>query len=112
MEAAIKTWIQPLPDPSSNNKFRGVTSTRLPHILLPMLFNIFINNIVEKLECGDADPVLVGDISINCLLYADDLVLLSSSPCGLQTCLDTLYEFRSCWKLEVNNSHSKVLIFN
>jgi hypothetical protein len=77
-----------------------------------MLFNIFINNIVEKLECGDADPVLVGDISINCLLYADDLVLLSSSPCGLQTCLDTLYEFRSCWKLEVNNSHSKVLIFN
>jgi hypothetical protein len=67
-------------------------------VLSPMLFNIFINNIVEKLECSDADPVLVGDI-INCLLYADDLVLLSSSPCGLQTCLDTLYEFGSCWKL-------------
>jgi hypothetical protein len=77
-----------------------------------MLFNIFINNIVEKLECSDMDPVLVGDNSINCLLYADDLILLSSSPCGLQTCLDTLYEFCSCWKLEVNNSKSKVLIFN
>jgi hypothetical protein len=61
---------------------------------------------------SDADLVLVGDISINCLLYADDLVLLSSSPCGLQTCFDTLYEFCSCWKLEVNNSNSKVLIFN
>ena len=55
---------------------------------------------------------MVGDISINCLLYADDLVLLSSSPCGLQTCLDTLYEFCSCWKLEVNNSKSEVPIFN
>jgi hypothetical protein len=49
-----------------------------------MLFNIFINSIVEQLECSDADPVLVGDISINCFLYADDLELLSSSPCGLQ----------------------------
>ena len=30
----------------------------------------------------------------------------------ITTCLDTLYEFCSCWKLEVNNSKSKVLIFN
>ena len=26
-------------------------------VLSPMLFKIFINNIVEKLECSDADPV-------------------------------------------------------
>lgn len=32
-------------------------------VLRPMLFNIFINNIVGKLDCSDADPVLVGEVS-------------------------------------------------
>ena len=49
---------------------------------------------------------------INCLLYADDLVLLSSCPNGLQKCLDALQDFCTSWKLEVNIDKSKVLIFN
>jgi hypothetical protein len=51
------------------------------------MFNIFINGIVETLQDENSDPVLIGNTSINTLLYADDLVLLSSSPQGLQNCL-------------------------
>ena len=46
------------------------------------------------------------------VLYADDIVLLSSSPEGLQKSLDTLADFCSCWKLKVNTSKSKIVVFN
>ena len=78
------------------------------------MFNIFIpvNGIVETLQDENSDPVLIGNTSINTLLYADDLVLLSSSPQGLQNCLEKLSVFRANWKLEVSISKSKALILN
>ena len=76
------------------------------------MFNIFVNGIVETLQDENSDPVLIGNTSINTLLYADDLVLLSSSPQGLQNCLENLSVFCASWKLEVNISKSKALIFN
>ena len=52
-------------------------------------------------------------------MYADDIVLLSSSAKGLQERLNKLYEFCQDWCLEVNVSKKKkkkkkkkVLIFN
>ena len=81
-------------------------------VLSPLLFNIFINGIVNKLEQNEPYPVLIGDIPINCLLYADDIIRLSSSPDGLQKSLDSLADFCSCWKLKVNTSKSKIVVFN
>jgi hypothetical protein len=45
-------------------------------------------------------PVLLGQKHIRCLLYADDLVLLSESQEGLQNCLNKTWEY------------CKVMIFN
>ena len=59
---------------------RGVKQS---DVLSPMLFNIFINNIVEKLVMW-IQFWLVTSLSI-VYYYADDLILLASSPCGLQT---------------------------
>jgi hypothetical protein len=42
-------------------------------VLSPFLFNIFINGIVDELKAGKCDPVQIGEISVNCLLYADDM---------------------------------------
>ena len=81
-------------------------------ILSPSLFNIFINGIVDELKAGNCDPVQIGEISVNCLLYADDIVLLSESKSGLQNCLNILETYCSNWKLQVNVEKSKVLIFN
>ncbi len=50
--------------------------------------------------------------SIHCLVYADDLVLLSESPEGLQSSLNILKYFCFSWKLEVNRDKSKVIVFN
>ena len=45
-------------------------------------------------------------------MYANDLVLLSETPSGLQNCLDKLSIYCDQWGLEINMKKSKVLIFN
>jgi hypothetical protein len=78
----------------------------------PSLFNVFINNdIPELLNTSNCDPVHLGTIKVNCLLYADDLVLLSKSRSGLQESLAKLQSYVERWKLEINLKKSKVLIF-
>lgn len=60
----------------------------------------------------NSDPVVIGDFSLNILLYADDIVLLSQSKKGLQNSLNALYDYCDCWKLQVNTDKSKVIVFN
>ena len=48
-------------------------------VLSPTLFNIFINDLPEKL-ISIGEDVLFGNLHICCLLYADDLVVLAESP--------------------------------
>ena len=57
-------------------------------------------------------PCLLGEHRINCLLYADDLVILSESASGLQNCLDAVGNFCSTWGLDINYNKSKVMVFS
>ena len=56
------------------------------------MFKIFINDLPSMFSDED-DPVLLNDVKLNCLLYADDLLLLSRSQKGLQSCLDKLSDY-------------------
>ena len=47
-------------------------------------------------------PVYLGSESINCPLYADDLVLMSTKAEGLQNCLDKFANYCSKWGLSMN----------
>ena len=45
------------------------------------------------------EPVSLNTTRLNCLLYADDLILLSESEKGLQSCLDSLNSYLGgSWK--------------
>ena len=79
--------------------------------LSPLVFNIFINKIPEiyDLYC---DPVKLGNLSLNSLLWADDLALLSPSGAGLQRSIDKTYSFYQNLGLEMNTKKTKVMIFN
>ena len=76
----------------------------------PLLFNIFINDIGNDLLLDDA-PIL-HDSKISHLLYADDLVLLSTSENGLQSNIDTVNTFCKSWGLAINISKSKIMVFS
>jgi hypothetical protein len=57
--------------------------------LNPNLFKIFINDLPSYLD-KSLDPVYLDEKPIHCLMYADDIVLLSSTPQVLQTKLNSL----------------------
>ena len=44
-------------------------------------------------------------------MYADDLILFSSSATGLQNCLNKLFEYTKKWDLKVNIKKTKVMVF-
>ena len=56
-----------------------------PHFLIsgcnlsPMLFNLFINDLIEHLQGGMTEAVKMNGYSCNCLMYADDVLLLSET---------------------------------
>ena len=95
-----------------SNPFLSERGVKQGDVLSPLLFNFFINNIVDALQVDKTDPVVIGNSSFNILLYADDIVLLSESEEGLQTSLNILHDFCSSWKLQVNTDKSKVMVFN
>ena len=73
-------------------------------VLSPTLFNfiLHINNLVNDLKIGHTHPLVVGDVTVTSLLYADTIILVSESKEGLQNGLNVLSKFCSSWKLEVN----------
>ena len=77
----------------------------------PLLFNMFIDKITTIFDDA-CDPLSLGGDKLSCLLWADDLVLLSSSPEGLQNCIDKTFSFYDDLGLEMNTKKTKVVIFN
>ena len=71
--------------------------------LSPTLFNIFINDLFKEINTSHADSVSLNNIDkISVLMFADDLILISTTREGLQKYLDTLDTYAKKWKLEIN----------
>ena len=79
--------------------------------LSPILFNIYIDDVKNIFE-DSCDPIDLQGKKINHFLYADDLVLLSSSGDGLQKCLNRLHVFSRAKNLTINIAKTKTMIFN
>ena len=59
----------------------------------PILFNLFINDINEIFDECFCHPVTLSNIKLRNLLYADDLIRISETRTGLQSCLDNLQAY-------------------
>ena len=77
-----------------------------------LLFNISVNDLPNCFEAEKCEPIALGDHLVNCLMCADDIVLLSNSKEGLQNSLSSLKEFCDSWNLEINIEKTKIIIFN
>lgn len=80
-------------------------------VLSPTIFSLYVNDLVKHFNSDD-DQVDLNGKSISCLLYADDLVLISQTANGLQKLLDKLKTYCDMWNLKVNTDKTKVIIFN
>ena len=82
-------------------------------ILSPLVFNLYLNDIPFLLDnsCDTDSVILANGLPLNCLFYADDLVLISRSASGLQKQIDILQNYVGKWLLKINPHKTKVLIF-
>ena len=81
-------------------------------VMSPTLFNLYINDLVGNYLNRAPDPAVLHNTQLNCLLYADDLVILSESQQGLQHCMDQLSKFNDDWDMDINLDKTETLVFN
>ena len=79
--------------------------------LSPFLFSMYINDMEQELENNGVNGIDIGMVKLLLLLYADDIVLFGNTPEELQKSLDILEEYCDRWRLTVNTSKTKILIF-
>ena len=77
-------------------------------ILSPLLFNLYLNELPFILN---NNATRWFSLKLNCLLYADDLPLISNSAEGLQQSLDRLSKCCQDWLLKINPAKTKVIVF-
>ena len=55
---------------------------------------------------------MVRNKRVTCLLWADDIVLISKTEKGLKNSLTKLENYCNKWKMIVNTDKTKIMIFN
>ena len=78
--------------------------------LSPFLFSMYLNDLEEYLSSPNAG-ITVGHFRLLLLLYADDVVVFADNREELQDEIDKLCEYCKRWKLRLNTSKSKVVVF-
>ena len=75
----------------------------------PILFNILINDLNEIFD-KICQPAKIKNLTLNNLLYGEELVLVSETSSGLQNCLDRLQEYCDKWRLTINIKKTKTMV--
>ena len=91
--------------------FRSEMGVRQSCTLSPMLFDLFIIDLIEHLQGGMTKAVKINGYSCNYLMYADDLLLLSESWEGLCHSLDKLGYYSAKWRLGISSKKTKTMDF-
>ena len=101
----------------NNNEFSDTFNLQLGVrqgcILSPFLFSFFINELATQIEmnCKYGIQLHPDVVHIFLLLFADDIVLFSSSVPGLQKLILELEKYCDEYKLKVNRNKTKVVVF-
>ena len=89
------------------------TTTTKPSLLCPLIFSLLISEVAEFVrKNGEHGIQLLPCLEeIFLLLLTDDIVLVSSTPSGLQNQIHNLDEASNSVGLTVNLDKTKVMIF-
>lgn len=89
------------------NYFETEVGLKQGCIMSPLLFCLFVNDMVDTLNGG----CVIGNLKIKALLYADDIVLMAPTATSLQLMINDLEKYCQQWNLKVNLTKSKIMVF-
>ena len=77
----------------------------------PLLFMLFINDIIQNINVGLDKIFTVDDMQLFLMLYADDAIVFAKSPEVLQSILNDIESYCTIWGLKINTAKTKAMIF-
>ena len=80
-------------------------------ICSPLLFALFISDIENSLQENMDAGITLDQLSLYLILFADDAVIFSDTPEGLQLSLSKLQSYCETWNLTVNVDKTKIIVF-
>ena len=99
-------------DNKHSPSFKTNVGVRQGCVLSPILFNLFLADLQPVLDQYGENVHIDENISTSCLLWADDILILSESVDGLQQKLNALQGYCDINKLSVNTKKTQCMIFN
>ena len=77
-------------------------------VLSPILFSVYVNDIILKLSRSN-HGCRIGELFWGCIMYADDLILISASLCDLQSMISICTEELESLYMTLNVKKSQVM---
>ena len=87
--------------------FKTNRGVRQGWVLSPLLFVLFLSDLQEILDDSKDNVKLDGETEISCLMWADDILILSETEEGLQKKLHALERYSKANKLTVNTKKTQ-----
>ena len=77
--------------------------------LSPLLFNIYVDELMRRAMEGCQDGVLIGGRLVNAVRFADDQAMVADTKTGLQRIMDTLTVTAEEFGMKINTKKTKVM---